>query len=226
VQGVGFPALARLQQDEVRFRQTAKATTISATAVGLLLAILVGAGEPLVAVLFGERWLPALEIITLSSAGLMLFASIGGLVSSLALAGGDTRSPVIAVVAQIVATVALAIVTVPSLDEVGAGIAVGGGYAVFSAVLFFTTAPPEVRTSSARVARAILVAALAAGAARLLPAGNDVAGLLATLAVSGVAWLALSWVFTRPELELLVTLLRTHLLPRRSPPAEPHPSEG
>jgi O-antigen/teichoic acid export membrane protein len=211
VQGVGFPALARLQREEARLAQTARATAVSATAVGLLLAILVGAGEPLVATLFGERWAPTVEIITLSSVGLMLFASMGGLISSLALADGDTRSPVIAVLSQIVATIGLAIVTVPSLDEVGVGIAVGGGYTVFTAVLFLTRAPTEVRASSGRVLRAIVVAALAAGAGRVLSVGNDIAGLVEAVAASGGTWLLLAWALTRTELKLIVTLLRTHL---------------
>jgi O-antigen/teichoic acid export membrane protein len=215
VQSVGFPALARLQQDEMRLRQAAKATTLSATVVGLLIAVIVGGGEPLVATLFGERWVPTLEIVTFSAPGLLLFASIGGLVTSLALASGDSRTPLVAVIAQISVTIALTLAMVPSLDEAGAGIAIGAGFAVFTAVVLLGRTPPQMRSTIPAVARALLVSALAAAAGRLVPAGNDLPGLVATVAATSAAWLALSWMLTRQELIRFATLMRTQLLSRR-----------
>jgi O-antigen/teichoic acid export membrane protein len=224
VQAVAFPALARLQLEEERSRQTAKATTVSAAGVGLLLAAVVGGGEPLITTLFGERWAPTVEIITLSSPGLLLFASSGALVSSLAFAEGDSRAPLLAVSLQIAVTLALVIVAVPALDEVGAGIAIGGGYAVFTAVLWFRRAPAQVRAASGRVLRALVVAALAAAAGRVLPAGDGIAAVVATVSASAGAWLFLSWMLMRAELDLLFTVLRTHVLGGRSTGGEPPPS--
>lgn len=216
LQGVGFPALARLERDELRLRQTAKAITVSATAVGLLLAVLVGAGEPLVTTLFGERWLPTVDIVAASALGLMLFASFGTLVSSLALADGDSRSPVLAVGVQIAVTLIGVVVLVPALDALGAGIALSLGYVAFAAVLFFVRAPATVRRSATAVGRALAVAILAAAAGRLVSAGDGTFWLIAAVAASGATWFGLSYLVNREELARLIGLLRTQLAPGRA----------
>jgi O-antigen/teichoic acid export membrane protein len=212
VQSVGFPALARLEEEELRLRHAAKATTISATVVGFLVAALVGGGEPLIATLFGDRWAPTVDIVTLSAAGLVLFASTGGLASSLALAAGDSRTPLVAVIVQIAATLLIAVAAVPSLDAAGAGLAVGGGYVVFTVALLLGDTPVEMRRTVPSVLRALLIAALAAAAGWLLPVENDLLGAVAGVAVSSAAWLLLSSLLMREELKLLVSLMRTHLL--------------
>jgi hypothetical protein len=60
-----------------------------------------------------------------------------------------------------------------------------------------------------------VIAALAACAGRLIPAENDIVGLLASVGASSAAWVVLSWIFMREELRGLVALTRAHLLPGR-----------
>jgi O-antigen/teichoic acid export membrane protein len=216
VQSVGFPALARVGGSGVRSRQTAKAAAVSATAVGLLLALIVGAADPFVSTLLGERWSPTVEILVPSSVGLMLFATVGGLVTSLALAEGDSRSPLVATGLQILVSTVLVVAAVGSLGALGAGIAVGAGYLVYSMFLLARRAPAEVRGSSGSVLRAMLVAALAAGAGWLTPTDDGLAALGAAVGASGVTWLVLSWAMTRTELKMLLKLLQTHLRPATS----------
>jgi hypothetical protein len=124
------------------------------------------------------------------------------------------------VLAQIAATLALTVATVPSLDAIGAGIAIGGGYAVFTAVLLLGRAPVEMRRTAPVVARALLVATLAAGAGRLVPAGNDLAGVVAAVAATSGVWLLLSWMLMRQELRRMAILMQTHLLRRGSERAQ------
>jgi O-antigen/teichoic acid export membrane protein len=216
VQSVGFPALARLEQDDLRIRHAAKATTVSATVVGFLVAALIGGGEPLITSLFGARWAPTVDIVALSGAGLVLFASAGGLASSLALAAGDSRTPLYAVAAQITATLAIAAAAVPSLDAAGAGLAVAGGYVVFTLALLLRGAPAPMRATVPSVVRALLIAGVAAAAGRLLPVEANLTGAAASVAVSSAAWLVLTWILMRDELRLLASLTRTHLLRGRS----------
>jgi O-antigen/teichoic acid export membrane protein len=210
VQSVGFPALARVGR-EVRSHQAAKASAASAVAVGLLLAVIIGAADPFISTLLGERWSPTVEILVPSSVGLMLFASAGGLVTSLALADGDSRSPLIAVGLQILVSTALVVATVGTLGATGAGIAVGAGYAVYSIFLLVRRAPAEVRAASGSLVRAMLAAALAAVAGWLTPFDDGLVELAGAVATSGATWLVLSWTLTRAELRLLVGLLRTYL---------------
>ncbi len=215
LQGVGFPALSRADRAE-RGLRAAQAIRVAVVGVGFALAGLIGSAEPLISILFGERWLPAAEIATLTAAGLLLFASIGTPLSALALANGDARTPLLATLAQAALTFSLAVVLIgSSSDLVAAGVAVGVGLASFALLLFAATAPPQVRALRGLVLRALIIAALAAGAARLLQSGTEVVDLLITLGASGVVWFALTALLMRPELILLIEVVRRHVLPRR-----------
>ena len=135
LQRVGFPAFARLEPGPARTRQMAKATVVSATAMGFALAVVVGSAEPLVSLAFGPRWLPAVNIMTISAVGLLMFTSLGGVIAGRALADGQARVPLIAVLLQIASSVALVFALVPRLGADGAGVAIAFGYVLFSGVL-------------------------------------------------------------------------------------------
>jgi O-antigen/teichoic acid export membrane protein len=223
LQGVGFPALARAEEAE-RGQRAAQAIRVALVGVGLIAAVVIGAAEPLISILFGERWLPAAEIATLTAAGLLLFASVGTPLSALALANGDARSPLLGTLAQAAITFALAVILIPGSNLFAAGLAMGVGLTAFSAFLFLATAPPAVRSLRGLVLRALIIAALAAGAARLLQDGGELVQLIITLGVSGAVWLALTAVFMRGELTMLIEVVRRHVLPQRS--GEPSAEAG
>ncbi len=218
LQGVGFPALSR-SDHAARGFQVAQAIRVAIVGVGLVLAVMVGAAEPLIAILFGERWLPAAEIATLTFAGLLLFASVGTPLVSLALANGDARSPLLATVAQAAVTFSVAGFLIRGPDLVAAGLAMGLGLAAFAILLFLATAPPEVRSLRGVVLRALIIATLAVGAARLLQTGSEVVELIITLAASGGVWLALTVLLMRSELILLIDVTRRYLRPRAPAPS-------
>jgi lipopolysaccharide exporter len=229
LQTVGLPALSRVKAGATRTRQAAKAIGVSATAVGLPLALLVGAAAPLISLVFGARWLPASDILIVSSAGLMVFASFGGVVTGRALADGNPGAPLSAAMAQIGVAAILAVLLVPPLGAWGAGIAVASGYLLFGAVLLARFHDLETRRAAWTVLRALLVAALAAGCGQVIRVGDGLTELAFALAASGAAWLLLSLILTRSETKLLLSLLRRHLLYGRRREAgadlEPGPAE-
>ena len=222
LQGVGFSALARADEAE-RGLRTAQAIRVAVVGVSLVTAVVIGAAEPLISILFGERWLPAAEIATLTAAGLLLFASVGTPLSALALANGDARTPLLATVAQAAFTFSLAVILIPGSDLFAAGLAMGVGLAAFAFLLFVATAPPEVRSLRGLLLRALVIAAVAAGAARLLQGGSELAELVITLAVSGTVWITLTALLMRAELTLLIEVIRRHVLPSRPGKASPEP---
>lgn len=211
LQRVGFPALSRVAAGAERTRRMAQATAVSAVAVGLPLTVLVGSAQPLVSFLFGERWLPATDIIILSSPGLLLFASVGAVIASRALADGDTRSPIIAAAGQITVSLGLAAVLIPGLGATAAGISLGAGYLVYAGSLFLRFHAAERWRAAGSALRALLVAAVAAGAGQAVRVGDGPVELAVAVAVSGIAWVVMALLLTRPELLSLIRLLRQHL---------------
>ena len=219
LQRVGFPALARIEEGGVRARQTAKAIAVSAVGMSLPLALLVGAAQPLVTLIFGSRWLPAADIMILSAAGLMVYASFGSVLSGRALADGEARPPLVAVTAQIIATLALFAVLVPAGGASGAGIALAAAYLGFSAVMFVRFDDPETRHAAGTVLRALVVGAIAAGVGQVVRIDGDLVEGGTALVASAGAWLLCARLLTGTELSSLTSLLRRHLRPVRGPEA-------
>jgi PST family polysaccharide transporter len=215
LQRVGLPAFARVQAGTARTRGMAKATAVSAVGVGAILAVLAGSAQPLVTSLFGTRWLPAADIIILSSPGLLLFASVGSVIAGRALADGDVSSPLIAVGIQIPVTLGLAAILVPGLEAEGAGLSMSAGYLVYVAILFARFNEEETRSAAWSVLRALLVAGGAAAAGQAMRVGDGLVELAVAISVSGVAWSLLALLLTRSELFSLVGMLRRHLGPGR-----------
>ena len=210
---VGFPALARADQ-RTRTQQTAQGIRTSLVAVGLAVTIIVGAADPLVAVLFGERWLPSVDILTLTAIGLLLFAAVGMPLSSLALANGDARSPLLATAAQAVVTFTLALVLIPrGSDLVAVGVAMAAGLGVFALVMFLLTAPPAIRAIRGPTVRTFIVAGISVAVAKLTQPGDSALGLIAAIAVSVAVWAALSALLMRSELRLFLDVLQRYVRP-------------
>ncbi len=95
LQRVGMTALAQMPSEAERSRQTANGVAVGMLAVGLPMAMIAGAAEPLVSLAFGARWIPAAHMTVLASPGVLLFAGAGTLILSRRLADGDARTPLI-----------------------------------------------------------------------------------------------------------------------------------
>ncbi|MGI9557617.1 MAG: oligosaccharide flippase family protein, partial [Solirubrobacterales bacterium] len=213
---VGFPALSRAAPEE-RAAQTAQAVRTSLVGVGVAIAVIVGAAEPLVSALFGDRWLPAVDILTLTAAGLLLFAAVGGPLASLSLANGDARSPLLATIGQAAATFALAVALIGGgSDLTAAGVATGIGLLVFALAVYGMTAPEPVRALRGVILRTVLIAAAAAAAANLVVSGDGLLALAAAIAISAAVWTGLTALLMRSELLLLWRVSQRYLRPMLS----------
>jgi O-antigen/teichoic acid export membrane protein len=208
---VAFPALSR--DATQRPARAAKIAAYTAIAAGLPLALVAGAIQPLIGVVLGDEWLPTTDIVLIGSLGMMLTASANATLVSLAMAEGKANAPLRSAVAETVVLFAIAIALTASWGEAAVGLALTVSTIIATAVLAVSAEPP-MRRSLFAVAKASLIAALAAGAAQLLPVGNDIAGLLTSLAAVSVVWLGLELAFSRAELRRAVQLARP-LLRRR-----------
>jgi len=212
LQRVGMTALAKLPRGPERTRQTANAVAVGMLAVGLPMALIAGAAEPMVSFAFGHRWLPAAHMAVIASAGVLLFAGAGTLVMSRRLADGDARSPLAGIVLQIAVLAALSAALVPDHGASGAGVAIGASFAVFTLALVATSAE-DARAIAGPALRGLIVSALAALAGHLAQAGPDAVATAASLAVTAAVWLGLARLLSRRDLNLLTSLLRRYVRP-------------
>ena len=208
LQRVSFPALSRGAETE-RARRAGRAAVVCSVVVGLPLALLVGAADPLIEVLFGDEWLPVADLVVLGSVGMMLLAAAGVPMTSLSLAEGRPALPVVAAALQYVVLVggAFAVANLAS-SEVGALMAIGAAAGV--AVLAAGT-EPLVRRALLTVLMALGLSATAAAAGQALGAGDDWAGLLASAAITGLVWLGLTALLMREPALDVWGLLRPYL---------------
>jgi O-antigen/teichoic acid export membrane protein len=202
---VMLPALS--QSGDESPKRAARMLGQVALVCGLPLALIAGAIQPLIDVVLGPEWLPTTDIVLYGSLAMMLGASLASTINSLSLAEGKPNAPVVAIAAELVVGFLLVAVLVGSLDEAGIGIAMSVAAAVSAAILLATT-NPLVRTGVGEVARVTAITFLAAAAGQLLPVPYDGAGLLATLSVTAIAWLALAAVVLRGEVGQVVGMIR------------------
>lgn len=209
---VSFPALSR--DAELRPQRAAKVATYTAIAAGLPLALVAGAIQPLVGVVLGDEWMPVTDLVLAGSLGMMLAASANATLYSFALAEGRPNYPLAASIAETgVAFVLAATLTLP-MGETGVGLAMTAS-ALAGTIALAVGTHQALRQALFGVAKASLIAAAAAGAGQLLGVSSDLSGLLVSLGVVGVIWLALEAVFSRADLARIVDLARP-LLRRRS----------
>lgn len=210
---VSFPALSRGEAAE-RARRAGRAAILGTVVVGLPLALVAGAADPLIEVLFGERWLPVADLVILGSIGMMLITAAVVPMTSLSLAQGRPALPVGAAAAQFLLLVGgAALVGGLGSAEVGALLAAG---AAVNVVVLAAGTDAAVRRALRWVLLGLVLSAVAAGAGRLI-GGSDVAALVASAAVTGIVWLALTLVFMRGPAAEIWGLARPYM--RRLRPA-------
>jgi O-antigen/teichoic acid export membrane protein len=177
--------------------------------VGLPIAVIAGAADPLIAVVFGEQWLPAADIVLAVSPG-VLAASAGAALFGAALAEGNARLPLTAAVVQALVVVAASVPLVTALGGTGAGLTTTLGAFAFTGVLALG-APRDTRAAATAVARALAITAAAAVAGNLASTGTEMGPLLLAVATAGAVWLGLYALTGARDLRLVLRLLRQHL---------------
>ncbi len=202
---VSFPTLSR--EPEQRPQRAAQAATYTAIAAGLPLALVAGAIQPLIAVVLGNEWQPTTDVVLYGSLGMMLTASAEATMISMALAEGKPRYPLISAIVETAVALIAIVALVGSLDEVGIGLAITASTLIGTLVLVLGT-HPRVRRSMLAVAKASLIAAVAAAAGQLIGAGEDTIGLLASLAAVTLVWTVLELVFSRSDVARIASILR------------------
>jgi O-antigen/teichoic acid export membrane protein len=201
---VMLPTLSQ-SGDEMPAR-TARMLGQIALVCGLPLALIAGAIQPLIEVVLGPEWLPTADIVLLGSLAMLLGASVAAPINSFRLAEGRPDMPVLAIAVELLIGFLLATILIAGLDEAGVGIAMSVGAAIGAAILL-AAVPPPVRAGSSEVARVAAITFLAAACGQLLPVADDTAGLLASLSVSGIAWLALAYAFVREETTRMIGMI-------------------
>lgn len=212
VSRVGLPTLS--QSGSHRDRRAVRMIGQVAVVCGLPLTLVAGAATPLVTVLIGSEWLPTEDIILLGSLSMLLSASISSTLNSYRLARGEPTAPVLAIAVELAIGLALAAALIGPLSEAGIGIAMSVGTLAATAILLVASGT-EIRRGSTSVLRVALVSAAAAAAGYALPVGDDVAGLVAALCLSGAVWLALAAVLLRAEIGALLGIIRGLITGRR-----------
>ena len=231
VQRVSFPALSRSLRE--RPRRAARAAALSAIIASLPLALLAGASHTLVTVLLGERWLPTVDLVLASSAGILLGASAIPAMVGLALSQGRPNGPIVAVTASALAMIGFAALAVPALDAAGVGLAMTIGAVVNVAVLAVYT-ERAMRSAIGPVAWALAIGAIAVAVGYLPPLPETLLGLAARLVLVTTVWTSLALWLMRPvlldalrvarpivppQLKRLVTWLPGTGIRRPSPPS-------
>jgi lipopolysaccharide exporter len=206
---VMLPTLS--QSGDQRPDRTARMLGQVALVCGLPLALVAGAVQPLISLVLGDQWLPTTDIVIYGSLGMLLLASVASPINSFYLAEGRPNPPLLSVTVELLAGLGLVAILIGGLEEAGIGIAISVGQLLAVAVLLAAIVP-GVRAGAGTAARIVLVTGLAIAAGQLLTVGNDIAGLLAALAVSGFTWLALAALFAREQMLRVAGMVRS-LLP-------------
>jgi len=209
LQRVGFASLAR-EQAILRPRRAAQAVAITSVAVGLPLAVTVGSAHPLVGVLFGTRWDPAVDVVIASGVGIFLISGVGAILQSLALSEGKAAIVVYASLAQAAVGIPAAWVLTAHYGTWGAGVAVSLGATALVAVLL-ARSESVARRSAVPASRALAIGAASAAAGMATWGPADPARLAFAIAVSAGVWVALSLVADRSDLMRLVSLIRRYV---------------
>lgn len=211
---VSFPTLSR--DAGLRPQRAAQIAAYTAIVAGLPLALVAGAAQPFIAVVLGDEWLPTSDIVLIGSLAMMLTASACATMVSTFMAEGKANFPLASAIAETLAACALAALLIGPMDEAGIGVALTVSTLVGLAILA-AGSHPLLKRSLIPVAKATAIAAVAVGVAQLSGSADDLTGLVVSVSLAAVVWLALELVFSRAELLRIVRLARP--LMRRSKPA-------
>jgi O-antigen/teichoic acid export membrane protein len=213
VSRVSFPALSRSR--DLRESRTASVTLYSAIIVGLPLALIAGAVQPLIQVVLGDTWMPTSDIVLAGSLGMMIAASANATMVGYALAKGAPGSILAAAAFDALLACGLAAALTVSLGETGIGIALTVSNLGAMVVLAIGT-HPTVRRSLLAVLKMSLTSGVAVLVAQLAGVDDNAVGLAVALATVMAVWFPLQLVFFRGEMRSLFKLIRP-LLPRGAP---------
>jgi PST family polysaccharide transporter len=202
---VSFPALSR--EPEKRYARAAAAASYTAIAAGLPLALVAGAIHPLINVVLGSEWQPTADIVLLGSLGMMLIASADATMVSLALAEGKPSKPLGAAIAETTVSLALVAILIGPMNEAGIGLTMTVSAIVATVWLAWKTHPSVVRSLGA-VAKASVIAAIAAGAGQLAGSGESALDLILSLTAVTVVWVALEAIFSRADMTRIFSIVR------------------
>ena len=212
---VGFPAMARTDEGDVRFHNAARSIAIASAAIGLVLAVCAGAAQPLLDFLFGSRWTPAADIVVPSAAGFLVMAGAGSIISSLRLSLGDAQTPMVSAIVDSAFLCGSAVFLIHWNSTTGVGMAIFIG-AVAGVLVLLSRSTPTVRHSMVDLARAFAIAAVAATVGLMLPPQAGLVGVLVSASGSALTWLLLTFLFSRSELKLILGLVSRALKGRSS----------
>jgi PST family polysaccharide transporter len=203
---VMLPTLS--QSGGERLHRAARMLGQVALVCGLPLALVAGGIQPLIRIVLGPEWLPTSDIVLYGSLAMLLGASVASPINSFCLAEGEPDTPVVAIAVELLIGFAVAAELIGVLDEAGIGIAMSAG-AITSATILLLRSPGAVRAGAGKVARVAAISFLAATAGQLLPVGEDIFGLIASLAVIGLVWVTLAAVLLREDLWRSIGLARS-----------------
>jgi O-antigen/teichoic acid export membrane protein len=181
---------------------------------GLPLALIAGAIHPLIVVVLGREWLPTADIVLFGALAMLLAASIASPINSYCLAEGEPNPPVAAIGIELLVSLPLLALATGAMQETGIGITMSIGGLICAGILL-GTGGRSIRGGVGRVGRVTLVSAAAAALGALLPFGEDVAGLVLSLAAIAASWLILAFFLLNEELVRVFAIMR-RMRPRPS----------
>ncbi|CAN5600692.1 hypothetical protein BH10ACT11_BH10ACT11_15100 [soil metagenome] len=204
---VAFPALSKISDPDQRANSAARAAGLTAIVAGLPLTLVTAATAPMLAVVFGERWLPTADLVPFAAPAMLMVICVAAPLQSLALS--HRRGSLVLGVTAIsaVATLLGAVILVGPYGLEGVGVAFLLG-AVAQTAAMLARSPRAARRCLDPALRALVIGAAAAIAGRLATSGDDLHALIVSAAVAAFVWAALTALVMRSELRLAFVLAR------------------
>lgn len=204
---VAFPALSKISDPDQRARSASRAAGLTAIVAGLPLTLVVAATEPMLAVVFGERWLPTADIVLFSAPGMLAVICVASPLQSLAMSH-ERGSLVLGITAMNAAVMVIAaLVLVGPHGPAGVGLAFLLGTLTLTAGMV-ARSPRIARGCIDPALRALAIGAVAALAGRLVTSGEDLQALVFAAGTAALVWAALTVLLMRSELRLALSLAR------------------
>lgn len=210
---VSLPTLSR-GSDEEQARRAARMATSSGIVTALALALVAGAAYPLTSVVLGERWLPTVDILLPGSIAMFLVSSVVATILSLSLAQSNSRVPVIGSLVETGGLFACVLLIRP-IDPTIVGIALAVGAVAQTGALLYLKRPFD-RHTLIDLGTTLAIGVAAATITLALPLGQDMIGLVLSLAATAASWTILSLLFNRRPLSELAGTVRPLLSRLRS----------
>lgn len=204
---VAFPALSKIADPVQRAGAAARAAGLTAIVAGLPLTLVAAATDPMLAVIFGERWLPTADIVLLSAPGMLLVICVASPLQSLAMSHerGSLVLSVTAISGAVMLIAALLLVGPYGAEGVGLAFLIG---TVSLAGGMVAAAPKAARRCVDPALRALAIGAVAALAGRAVGSGQDFEALVTEAGVAAIVWAALTALFMRAELRTALGIIR------------------